>query len=91
MKQSNECGEFHWAAKLPEDGPQCFSIDHVECFGLVDKDRVETHILLSAILLDLSDCEDHVNCTAVTAKSSLGLGEILLSNRWNQSVQQNAS
>ena len=91
MKQSNECGEFRWAAKRPENGPQCFSIDRVECFGQVDKDRVETHILLSAFLSDLSDCEDHVSCAAVTAKSTLGLGEILLSNRWNQSVQHNES
>ena len=91
MKQYSECCEFRWAAKLPEDGSQCFSIDRVECFGKFDKDRVETHILLSAFLLDLSDCEDHVSCTAVKAKSTLGLEEILLSNSWNQSVQHNAS
>ena len=32
----------------------------------------------NAFLLNLSDCKDHVDCAAATAKSTLGLGEIRL-------------
>ena len=49
MKQSDEGGEFRWAAKFPKDDPQRFSIDCVKCFGQVDEDCVEAHVLLSSV------------------------------------------
>ena len=46
MKQSDEGGEFRWAAEFPKEEPQRFPIDRVECFDQVDEDCVEVYIII---------------------------------------------
>ena len=59
----------HWyelgrTAKLCHNVPKSLTTDCAKCFGKVNKGLVEVPILFLALLLKLSCCEDHANCSA---------------------------
>lgn len=82
MMSSDEGGEFRWAAKFPKDDPWHFSNDRVKCFGEVDEDWVEAHVLFSPFLLNLSDCKLR------SCRLCCGYGEIHTATQLDSFLQQ---
>ena len=71
MKQPDGVDEFVRAAVLPKNLPQSFTRDIIEGLTKIYEANVQRYILLSALLLNLAECEDHVRCTTTWPESIL--------------------
>ena len=78
--------ELRRTPELAENPPQTLSADSIERLRQVHEGCVQSHILFSALLLDLTKVEDHVCSSAVGTKSALAFWEDLFCDGWYQSV-----
>ena len=60
MKQPDGVDEFVRADVLPKNLPQSFTRDINEGLTKIYEANVQRYVLLSALLLNLAECEDHV-------------------------------
>ena len=68
--------KFPRAAKYLEDHSQRFSVDGVKRLRQVNEDRIQVLVLLSALLLDLTNRKYHVCGAAVGAEATLCLWHV---------------
>jgi len=61
------------AANLRKDFEQTLSANQIKCLCQVKKGSIESHPLLSTLLLELVQIEDHVNCWPFSMKTTLWL------------------
>jgi len=59
------------ASKLLKNQPQSRSVNRVKCFGQVNETCIQVFIFLSAFLLDLTCCKDHIHCSSLWAKATV--------------------
>ena len=52
-------------------GQPSFSVDGIEWLSQIYEDEVEVHVLLKALLLNLSYCEDHIHCALIGVEVTL--------------------
>ena len=71
MKQLDDVEEFVWTAVFSKDLPQSFTRDTIEGLSKIYEADLQWNILLSALLLNLAECEDHVHCTTTWPESTL--------------------
>ena len=62
----------------------------IKCLGQVDEGNKETHVLLSAFLLDLSEYKDHVGGCSVRSETALAFRGEVLNDGGYESVQEDA-
>ena len=82
--------KFSGAAKSLEDHPQRFSVDGVKRLRHVYEDCVQVLILLSTLLLHLTNRKDHVYGAEVGAEATLCLWQVLFGDRRDQAVENDA-
>ena len=51
---------------------QTLPVHKVKCLGEVDEGDIERHLLLTALLLERSNGEDHVHCGPLAPEAALG-------------------
>lgn len=56
----NQALQLGWAANLGQDFEEALSADEVERLGQINESDVQGHLLFSALLLELTEGEDHV-------------------------------
>ena len=62
MEGFDEAEQLGGATDLWEDLEETLAADQVKGFGEVDEGDIQWHVLFLALLLELADREDHVNC-----------------------------
>ena len=60
------------ATNLLQQLEQTLPIHKVKCLGEVDEDDVERHLLVTALLLEPLNGEDHVHCGSLASDAALG-------------------
>lgn len=73
VKAADQVCKISGASKLYKNGPHGFSIYGIKRLCKLDENSIEIHIRLDAFLLNLPDCEDHVNDASAMSESSLSL------------------
>ena len=73
MEGFNETEQLGGASDLREDLEETLTTDKVEGFGEIDEGNIQRHVLFLALLLKLTDGEDHVNCRSFCTEATLGL------------------
>ena len=74
MKGSNDAVQLGGggATDLLQQLEQTLPTHKVKCLGEVDEGDVERHLLLTALLLELSNGEDHVHCGSLASEAAPG-------------------
>ena len=49
--------------------------------------KLQTHVLLTALLLQLTEDKHHVRCAFVSSEATLTFWEVFFGNRWNKPVE----
>ena len=73
MKGGDDSEEFRWAADLLKDLEEPASTDQVKGFRQVHESEEQWLLLLTTLLLQLSEGEDHVHCRPASSEAALGL------------------
>ena len=66
------------ATEFAEYSPECCSVRCVKSLGEIDEEEMEILVLLNALLLELSDSEDHVDCAPLLSEAALTLGYYII-------------
>ena len=74
MEGGDDCKELRWTADFLKDLKEAAPANQVEGFGQVHKCDEQGLLLLSALLLQLTEGEDHVHGGPAGSKAALRLG-----------------
>ena len=72
MKGSDDVVQLGGGATDLQQLEQTLPAHKVKCLGEVHEGDVERHLLLTALLLELSNGEDHVHCGSLASEAALG-------------------
>ena len=72
MEKPDDLDELLWATIPCQFRPEGLSVNCIKGLGQVDKYGIQIQVLLYAFLLDLSQCENHVDHAMPWVKSTLG-------------------
>ena len=72
MKGSDDAVQLGWTTDLLQQLEQTLPAHKVKSLGEIDEGDVERHLLLTALLLQLSNGEDRVHCGSLASEATLG-------------------
>ena len=90
MERPDDVENPQWTAKVEEYGPQALTTDPIKGLGQVHKENVKVLILLTALFLDLSYGEYHVDCPSVSSEGTLTLRDDIIQEVVCDTVQYDA-
>ena len=92
MEKTKEIGELTGIATLSEYDPECPPppVDSVEGLRQVYEDKIETHKLLGAFLLDVSVQKANIDGAMTWSESTLGVWQGLLRNRAGYAIEDDS-
>ena len=73
MEGGDEGEEFWWAADLLKDLEEPTTTDQVKGFCQIHKSEEQWLLLLTTLLLQLAEGEDHIHCGSAGSEATLGL------------------
>ena len=73
MQRLDKPCELFQTSELDKDTPKCWPMHSVKGLSVINETLVEFKLLLSALLLNLLSCKDHIACTTVRSEATLRL------------------
>ena len=90
MQRLDKPCELFRTSELEKDTPKCWPMHSVKGLSEINETLVEVKLLLSALLLNLSSCKDHIGRTTVRPEAALRLRQNVWCNMVQQAVKKNS-